>query len=90
MAEQAKEHFQLGEHALQAVGGAYECKRLGQDSLRVGVLIATDRRVFFFAKKLFGYETEEIPYPNISSIEFSKGALLGYRISLFTSGNSAQ
>ena len=53
--------------------GAYETTILGGDSLRNGVLAATNKRLVFFAKKLTGYDMEVFPYSNISSFEMSKG-----------------
>jgi Staphylococcal nuclease homologue len=43
---------------LTAVQGAYEVKRMGSDSARKGALIATDRRVMFYAKKMGGFDLE--------------------------------
>ena len=67
--------------------GAYETKILGQDSARNGILMATDERLVFYAKKLGGYDLEMFPYANISSIEMSKGMVMGHKISFFASGN---
>lgn len=71
----AQAHLEAGEEILAAVVGSYETKRMGQDSVRAGALIATDRRVVFFAKKLGGFDLESFPYGSISSIEHS--SLLG-------------
>ncbi|MCH8891637.1 MAG: PH domain-containing protein, partial [Myxococcales bacterium] len=40
----------------------------------------------FYGKKLTGFDAEEIPYANISSLEMGKG-FMGYFISFFASGN---
>ncbi|MCP3764307.1 PH domain-containing protein [Domibacillus sp. A3M-37] len=62
---------------------------LDKDTLRNGVFIATDRQVFFFCKKMIGFETESFPLSNISSVEISKG-LSGHKINIVASGNKAE
>jgi hypothetical protein len=59
---------------------------MGGDSVRTGSLIATDRRLVFYAKKLGGYELESFPYSNISSFEQGKN-LMGHNVTFFASGN---
>ena len=83
---QAEEHLASGERPLHAVQGAYETKVMGKDSSRAGVLIATDRRLVFYAKKLAGFDLESFPYENLSSIEQSKG-MAGGKVAFFASGN---
>lgn len=83
---QAREHMDPAERVEAKVLGAYEAKVVGQDSLRVGALIATDRRLIFYASKMFGYDLEVFPYTKISSIEAGKD-LGGGRVSFFASGN---
>lgn len=82
----AKDHFDDGEVALAAVVGQYETKRLGAESLKTGIMIATDRRVLFYAKRMFGYQLEHFPYRCISSFEEGK-RMMGYYIRFFASGN---
>lgn len=79
-------HLEPGEMVQVSVLGAYECKIMGADSARNGILAATDRRLIFFAKKLTGYDMEVFPYPKISSFETGKG-MMGHNINLYTSGN---
>lgn len=87
--EGLKEHLEKGETISKYVVGLFEGKMFGKDTLRDGILASTDKRIVFYAKKMFsGFEMEVFPYQNISSIEMSKG-LTGYKISMFTSGNSA-
>ncbi|WP_460772264.1 hypothetical protein [Microbacterium sp. GXF7504] len=50
--EQARQHLESDEVVEAAEMGAYEAKLMGKDTVRNGVLIATDRRVVFYAKKL--------------------------------------
>jgi hypothetical protein len=82
----AQAHLEPGETIIAAVLGAYEIKIMGSASLRNGVFMATDRRLVFFAKKLFGYDIEVFPYSKISSIEGGKG-FMGHHFTFFSSGN---
>lgn len=84
-----KEHLNNGETIHSSVYGVYEIKLMGNDSFRHGIFIATEERLVFFAKKLFGYDLESFPFKNISSIEKSKG-FMGHSISIFASGNNAK
>jgi uncharacterized OB-fold protein len=86
LTEQARAHFEPGEEIRAAVQGTYETKIMGSDSVRTGSLIATDRRLLFYAKKLGGYELESYPYGNISSFEQGKN-MMGHNITFFASGN---
>jgi hypothetical protein len=85
---QAQEHLEANEDVVTAIQGAYEVKRMGSDSARKGALIATDRRVVFYAKKMTGYDLESFPYDHISSIDMSKG-MMGHSITIYASGNKA-
>jgi hypothetical protein len=87
--EQSKSHLDPDEEILYSVLGAYETEILGADTVRNGVFLATDKRLFFYAKKLTGYELESFPYENISSFEASKG-IMGHSLSFFASGNKVK
>ena len=65
----------------------YETKIMGSDSVRKGILAATDRRMVFFAKKVGGYDLESFPYGNISSLEQGKN-MMGGLLKFFASGNT--
>lgn len=84
--EKAKPHLESNEDVLAAVQGQYETSILGTDSVRAGVLIATQNRIVFYAKKLGGYELESFVYGNISSFEQGKN-MMGHNIKFFASGN---
>ncbi|MGY4689373.1 PH domain-containing protein [Salibacterium sp. K-3] len=86
LTEKAKGHLDSDEKVLYKVLGAYETKVMGSESVRNGVLLATNQRLFFFAKKMTGHETESFPYSNISSFESGKG-MLGHYMNFFASGN---
>lgn len=86
--EQVKQHLQDGEEIKHSIFGTYECKLMGNDTVRNGVFVATNSRMVFFAKKLMGYDLETFPFENISSFEKSKG-MMGHSISFFASGNKA-
>jgi len=47
-----REHLENDEEIQHTISGQYETKILGQDSLRKGILLATNKRLVFFAKKL--------------------------------------
>ena len=82
----AQPHLDADESVLSSAFGAYETERMGQAAVRNGVLLATERRVVFFAKRLGGHEMESFPYENISSFESGK-ALMGGTITFFASNN---
>ncbi|PNA90521.1 hypothetical protein C1X27_27340, partial [Pseudomonas sp. MPR-AND1B] len=54
--------------------------------LKEGIFVATNKRLVFFGKKMFGYNLETFPYSNISSIEIAK-EFMGHKIAFFASGN---
>lgn len=87
---QLQQHLNEGEQVLAAVLGAYEAKVMGQDSVRNGILVATDRRLVFYAKKLGGYEFESFPYENISSFEQGKDMMMGHKLAFHASGNNVK
>lgn len=89
LVDSAREHLEQGEQVLASVMGAYETKLMGSKTVRNGVFIATDRRMVFYGKKMFGYDLEVFPYSNISSIEMSKG-MMGHSIGFFASGNKIE
>ena len=84
-----KEHLEKEETILFSIYGTYEIKLMGKDSVRNGIFVATEKRIVFYAKKLFGYDFESFPLKNISSIEKSKG-FMGHSITFFASGNKAK
>ncbi len=81
-------HLEAGEEVQAYVEGRYETKIMGSESIRKGVLAATDRRVLFFAKKVGGYDLESFPYGNISSLEQGKEMMTGGTLKFFASGNT--
>lgn len=85
----ARGHLDSDEQIVEAIQGTYETKIMGSDSVRTGSLLATDRRLVFFAKKLTGYDLESFPYENISSIECGKN-MMGGKVAFFASGNKVE
>lgn len=83
------EHLDAEEKVLHSVLGAYETEVMGTSTVRNGALFATNNRLMFYAKKMFGFDMEIFPYENISSIEIGKG-LMGYKISFYASGNKVK
>jgi len=86
--DQVGEHLDSGESVLGWVMGQYEAEILGSDSLRTGIMIATERRVVFYAKKITGFDLESFDYSKISSFEQGKN-MMGAVIKFFASGNQA-
>ena len=82
-------HLQEGETIISSIFGAYETKRMGNNTVRNGVFAITQNRVIFFAKKMFGYDLESFKFDKISSIERSKN-FMGHSITIYTSGNDVQ
>ena len=87
LVERASEHLDDDEQILEAVDGQYETERMGTDSSRAGVLIATDQRLLFYAKKMTGFELESFSYKTISSFERGK-SMMGGSLKFHASGNS--
>jgi hypothetical protein len=81
------EHLSAGEQVLLTIAGTYETKIMGSDTVRSGILAATDKRLVFFAKKMTGFDFESFPYENISSFERSKN-LMGGSVRFVASGNT--
>lgn len=81
----AQEHLK-GETIKHVIEGTYETKLLKSENIKSGIFIATNTRIVFYAKKLFGYEMEDFPYSNISSMEHGKKGS-GRYITFFASGN---
>ncbi len=69
-----------------AIFGAYETSTLGTETIRKGVLAATNKRVIFYSKRLTGYDLENFDYSRISTFELSK-KLMGNKITFYSSGN---
>lgn len=86
LVRRAQPHLESGDPVVAAVRGTYETKIVGNETVRSGVLLATDRRILFYAKKLGGYALESFPYKSVSSIEQSK-SLMGHAVSFIASGN---
>lgn len=69
------------EHIRDAVQGVY--------NNRIGLLVATDRRLVFVDKGLMSLKVEDFQYDKISSIQYQTGWVLG-QITIFASGNRAE
>lgn len=84
-----KNHLDSDEFIVSHIAGAYECKILGKDTVRNGIIAVTNKRMVFFGKKLTGYDLEIFPFRNISSFATGKG-LMGHNISFYATGNSVK
>ena len=56
---------------------------------RLGILVATETRVVFYAERMFGFDLESFLFKNIASIEYSAG-LLSKELVINSSGNDAK
>ncbi|MDE9752219.1 PH domain-containing protein [Staphylococcus delphini] len=74
------------EEIVHAISGVYETKTLGNDRIKKGVLVATEERIIFCAKRLSGYDSEIFHYNKISTFELSK-KLMGNIVTFYSSGN---
>jgi len=77
-----KEHLQNNESIITSIEVTYE----KNDWIRKGVLVSTENRIIFLAKKLIGFDLESFPFGNISSYEYGK-EFMGHKIKFFASGN---
>ena len=84
----ARPHLDDIETPLHSVLGTYETKVLGSDSVRKGTLIATDKRVVFYAKRVTGHDINFFRYKAISFIDTGRN-MMGAYITLVVSGNEA-
>lgn len=71
------------------VFGTFETQIMGQNTIRKGIFVATEKRIVFYAKTFFGFELESFPYKGVSSIEMSSG-MMGHAITVIASGNKAR
>ena len=56
---------------------------------RVGLLVATERRLVFVSKGWFSLTVEDFPYGRISSTQYETGLLLG-KLRIHASGNRSE
>lgn len=84
----AEDHLD-GEQIKYSILGAYETDFMGKDTVKNGVFIATETRVVFYGKRMLGFDLEEYPFSNISSIETGKKTM-GRYINFFASGNKVK
>lgn len=62
----------------------------GMYTNKLGILVATNKRLVFIDKGLiYGLRVEDFPYDKISSIQFKTGLMFG-KITIYTSGNKAE
>lgn len=54
-----------------------------------GLVVLTDRRLFFFQDGVTSKKSEDFPFAKISSVQWSSGMLMG-SIVIFASGNKAE
>ena len=84
----SNQFLEPGEEVLAAVAGQYEKPKPGgqKEHIRTCILLATDRRVLFYAKKITGHDVESLPYSLISSIIEGKN-LMGHNVQVIAPGH---
>ncbi len=75
------EHLWENEQVDMITGGMY--------GSGTGIVVLTDRRLFFLKDGVFSKTSEDFPLSKISSVQWSSGVLLG-KIIVFASGNKAE
>ena len=89
LVELAKPHFESDEEPLSAVEGFFATKTASGGGKRTGIIVATNRRMIFYAKKMGGFDFEAFSYRDLSSIT-SKKTWMGHHVSFFVSGNECR
>jgi hypothetical protein len=87
----AQQFLEPGEQILAAVAGQYEKPKPGgqKEHIRTCLLLATDRRVLFYAKKVTGHDVESFPYSLVSSIVEGKN-LMGHNVQVIAPGHQVE
>lgn len=75
----AKKNFEEDEKVINLVEGAFEKYIDGKNTLRVGIMIATNKKLRFCGKRFFTVYYDTINYEDIYNVELSEEKL-GYRI----------
>lgn len=75
------EHLWEGERVDMMTSGTY--------GAGTGIVVLTDRRLFFLKDGVMSKTSEDFPLSKISSVQWSSGMLLG-KIIVFASGNKAE
>ena len=79
------------ENILESVYGGYVTEAAGiGTTIRKGVLIATDRRLLFYGKKLIGYQLEVFSYRHITSFSVNRKLFAGDTITFTAAGNQVE
>ena len=73
------------ETVVYALSGVYETKSLGSDTIKNGVLIATENRIVFYAKRFTGYDSESSSIVIYHQSKLVK--MMGSTITFYASGN---
>ena len=66
-----------GEEIIDGATGMIHVRRMGQETARNGVVIATDRRVILFTTKIGGYDVQDFAYGLLTSVDHKKGVMFG-------------
>jgi Ca2+/Na+ antiporter len=81
LVDKSKEHLDPDENVCASVLGIYSSEK-GSKASWFGVLLATNKRIFFYANGL----TETTPYSKVASCGISKG-MFSQKLTILSSGN---
>jgi hypothetical protein len=84
----AEQALTEGEEIIDGATGMVPVRRMGTQTSRNGVVIATDRRVILFATKVGGYDVQDFAYGLLTSVDHKKGVMYG-DLRLNAAGDSA-
>lgn len=84
-----EKHLNIGELVASKVKGKFEYEVFGHPMLTSGYLVATNQRLLFYRRGLFGINEElrVFPYDKITSINYKSG-VLGETITFTASGST--
>ncbi len=84
-----EKHLNIGELIASKVKGTFEADFFGNKMLKTGYLVATNQRLLFYRRGLFGINEElrVFPYDKITSIRYKSG-VLGETITFTASGST--
>jgi Bacterial PH domain/Short C-terminal domain len=65
------------ERVLDGATGLIQVRRMGSETARSGVVLATDRRVILFTTKIGGYDVQDFAYGLLTGVDHKKGIVFG-------------
>lgn len=75
----SKKYFESNEEIVHYIYGAYEKVFDGKNTLRTGILIATNKRIVFCGKRFFTVFNDIVEYEDVYNVELSQEKF-GYKV----------